>query len=225
MKINVAIDGPAGAGKSTVAQRVANALGYIYVDTGAMYRAVTWKALESGLNPQDRQSVIQLASGLDIRLIPGECRQDVLVDGENVTESIRTSEVNQCVSVVSQIGEVRERMTRLQKEMATAKGVVMDGRDIGTHVLPDAEVKIFLTAAVEERAARRFKEMREKGYSVTMEQLQRDIALRDEMDRKREVSPLFRAQDAILVETTKMTVDQVVEHILILCRSRMNKGI
>lgn len=217
--INIAIDGPAGAGKSTVARLVANALGFIYVDTGAMYRVITLKSIEAGLDPEDSVSIVDLAEATDIRLKPGRDGQQVLADGKDVTEAIRTPPVNNLVSAISQIKRVREILAKRQKEIAAAKGVVMDGRDIGTQVLPDAELKLFLTASVDERAERRYKEMREKHRDISLEQLKRDIALRDQMDEQREISPLSQAKDAILVDSTTMSIPQVVEHILELCRT------
>lgn len=223
-KINVAIDGPAGAGKSTVARLVADALGYIYVDTGAMYRAVTWMTITMGVPPDQTESVIHLAREMNLYFEPGEQGQKVFADGKDITQEIRSTAVNQLVSTISQIPEIRELLSEKQKQMAEAKGVVMDGRDIGTHVLPNAELKIFLTASVDERAARRFKEMSQAGSSITLERLKQEIAERDRMDENREICPLVRAVDAELVNTTEMTILQVVEHILALCNSRRNEA-
>lgn len=212
-RINIAIDGPAGAGKSTVARLVARALRYLYVDTGAMYRAVTALALEAGLSPDDREAVGRLAQRLHIELVPEADGQRVLVDGRDVTGMLRTQEVNRAVPRVASIEAVRRRMTELQRAMARAKGVVMDGRDIGTHVLPDAELKVFLTASPRERALRRYRELGE-GAGVTLEQLEREIIERDRMDEQRELAPLLRAPDARLLDSTGMSVDDVVRQIV-----------
>jgi cytidylate kinase len=218
-KINIAIDGPAGAGKSTVARLVAKALGYVYVDTGAMYRVITWKAIQAGLSLGPDHQIVRLARETDIKLIPGESGQHVLADGEDVTENIRTTAVNNTVSAISQIKEIREILSLRQKEMAAAKGVVMDGRDIGTHVLPDAELKVFLTASVEQRAGRRHRELQQSNQNISLEQLKQDIALRDRTDEQREVSPLRMADDAIFLDSTNMSVSQVVDRILDLSRT------
>ncbi|MBD2861335.1 MULTISPECIES: (d)CMP kinase [Paenibacillus] len=223
-KFNIAIDGPAGAGKSTVARLVAKELGFIYIDTGAMYRAVTWKALQSGITAEDREQLVEIASKLRIELLPGEHGQQVLLDGSDVTGLIRSPEVNQNVSAVSAIPEIRTLLVAKQQEMAEAEGVVMDGRDIGTHVLPDAKVKIFLTASVKERAERRYLEMKARNEDVSLEKLEREIAERDRMDEQREVSPLVRARDAVLLDTTGIAIPQVVERILELTKSAEGKG-
>ncbi|MNJ49617.1 Cytidylate kinase [compost metagenome] len=215
-KINIAIDGPAGAGKSTIARKVANKLGYIYVDTGAMYRAATLYFVGKGIEPQDETVIAEALEGLDIELQPGEDRQQVFVNNKNVTDEIRSIKVNTVVSQYAQIEALRSRLVDLQRQMAERKGVVMDGRDIGTTVLPHAEVKIFMTASVEERAARRYKEMTEKDQ-ITLEQLMHDIAERDRLDQGREISPLTQAKDAILLDTTSMTIEQVVDTIISYC--------
>lgn len=224
-KFNIAIDGPAAAGKSTVARLVAKQLGFIYVDTGAMYRAVTWKALQSGISPERKEHLALMASELRIELLPGDQSQQVLLNGEDVTDLIRSITVNQNVSAVSAIPEIRRLLVAKQQEMAQAKGVVMDGRDIGTHVLPDAELKIFLTASVKERAQRRYLEMKAKGEDVTLGQLEKEIAERDKMDEQREASPLVQAEDAILVDTGGMSIPQVAERILELAKTAAGKGI
>ena len=196
-KLVVAIDGPAGAGKSTVAQLAAKELGYTYIDTGAMYRAVAWKALKAGRPVTDEQILA--------------------VDDEEVTGKIRTPEVSAVVSQVARLGPVREKMVEQQRHMAEAGGVLMDGRDIATHVLPSADVKIFLTASLEERAKRRWKEMREKGYDMTLEELEADIMRRDKADSEREISPLVQAADAELLDTTGMDIAAVVRAIVERC--------
>lgn len=217
-RINVAIDGPAGAGKSTVARLVARKLSYIYVDTGAMYRAITWYMLRESITPDNHQLIDQKVSDMVIELIPEEDVQKVLINGEDVTPHIRSHQVSGQVSQYAKIEGVRSRLSHLQRQMALRKGVVMDGRDIGTTVLPDAEVKIFMTASVEERALRRYKELKDS-ETVTLQQLEHDIAARDRLDESREISPLRRAEDAILLDTTDMDIHQAVEAIVSHCRS------
>jgi CMP/dCMP kinase len=212
-RINIAIDGPAGAGKSTVARMVAKALQYIYVDTGAMYRAVTLKALESGLSIEDNDGVGRLANELDIVLLPGADIQLVLVDGEDVTVRLRSLEINRSVSYVARLETVRVRMAELQRRMAFEKGVVMDGRDIGTHVLPNAELKVFLTASPRERASRRFREL-SPDAGITLDQLEEEITRRDRLDQEREIAPLLQARDARLIDSTGRSVDEVAEEIV-----------
>ncbi|MEK8127425.1 (d)CMP kinase [Paenibacillus filicis] len=223
-KFNIAIDGPAGAGKSTIARLVAGALGFVYVDTGAMYRAVTWRILEEGLREDQTEEMISLTRQSNIRLAPGSNGQAVYVDGQDVTGMIRSAEVTGNVSRVSAISEIRDVLTRKQKEMAAGKGIVMDGRDIGSQVLPDAEVKVFLTASVRIRAERRLKEISDSQPEVTLDQLMTDIARRDRMDEQREASPLVRAPDAVLIDTSGLTIDEVVHRILELAGSRVGGG-
>jgi cytidylate kinase len=224
-KFNIAIDGPAGAGKSTIARMVAGTLGFVYVDTGGMYRAVTWKVLQDGIMPDQAAEAIAAAQRMSIELHPRADGQQVFVDGVDVTKLIRSSAVNEHVSQIASLGEIRQILVAKQKEMAASKGVVMDGRDIGTHVMPDAEIKIFLTASVKERAQRRFKEMQSGGdQSVTLEQLEQDIARRDQMDEQREISPLAQADDALLIDSTTMTIPDVVDAILRLCRDKVGGG-
>ncbi|MBO2945043.1 (d)CMP kinase [Paenibacillus sp. F411] len=220
-RINIAIDGPAGAGKSTVARMVASRLQYIYVDTGAMYRAVTWYMQSHGISAENEQKVLQTVQNMVIELKPHESGQMVLLNGEDVTPFIRSQKVNSEVSRYAQIEDLRHHLVHLQRMMALSKGVVMDGRDIGTTVLPAAEVKIFMTASVKERALRRFKEL-DKAEGITLEQLETDIARRDRLDEEREVSPLRRAEDAVFLDTTDMNIDEVVEYITSFCRTRMD---
>ncbi|MED4955490.1 MULTISPECIES: (d)CMP kinase [Paenibacillus] len=217
-KINIAIDGPAGAGKSTIARMVAGRLSYVYVDTGAMYRAATWYFLRQGIEPDEVDKVLQIVPDLVIELLPGEQGQQVIVNGQDVTEEIRSMAVNAKVSRYAQIEGLRTRLVSLQRQMALRKGVVMDGRDIGTTVLPDAEVKIYMTASVEERARRRYKEMKEQDR-VSFEELVNSIAERDRLDQEREVSPLRQAPDATYLDTTEMTLDEVADRIVSLCRN------
>jgi cytidylate kinase len=222
-KYNIALDGPAGAGKSTVARLVAKELGFIYVDTGSMYRAVTWKILQLGMRPEDTQNVIAAARSMRIDLQPGENGQQVFVDGEDVTSEIRSAEINANVSQVAQIPEVREQLTAIQKRLAEGMGIVMDGRDIGTNVLPDAKVKVYLTASARRRAERRYSEMHNP--QVTLDELEQDIMRRDRMDAERAVSPLQEAADAILLDTTEMCLEEVVNAVLELCRTKVSGGI
>ncbi|MFD3258830.1 (d)CMP kinase [Paenibacillus lentus] len=217
-KINIAIDGPAGAGKSTIARMVASMLSYVYVDTGAMYRAATWYLQSLGIGPEEVDKVLHSVQNLGIELIPGEDGQQVIVNGQDVTAEIRSLTVSSQVSQYAQIEGLRTWLVSLQRQMALRKGVVMDGRDIGTTVLPDAEVKVYMTATVEERAHRRFKEMRDQ-QGITLEMIARDIAERDRLDQEREVSPLRQAEDAILLDTTHLTPREVADRIVSLSES------
>ncbi|TLS53073.1 (d)CMP kinase [Paenibacillus antri] len=220
-KINVAIDGPAGAGKSTVARKVAETLGYIYVDTGAMYRTVTLKALREGADLDDAKALAGLAERTDIRLVPEPGGQKVIMDGEDVTEPIRTKEVTSFVSKVAAVPDIRNVLVRLQRDIADRRGVVMDGRDIGTNVLPDAEVKVFMTASVRIRAERRWLELKEKDPEATVEGLMEAIAARDKSDSERATSPLKQADDAVLLDTSHLTADEAAERIVRLCRQAL----
>lgn len=213
-KIQIAIDGPAAAGKSTTAKLVASRLFYIYIDTGAMYRAITYKALQNGINLEDGEALGELLAGSEIILKQGVNGQSVFLDSVDVTDAIRTDAVTNTVSNVARHSEVRRDMTIRQQHLAAKGGVVMDGRDIGTSVLPDAELKIFLLAGVEERAKRRHAENLKKGFSSDLENLKREIAERDRMDTERVESPLKKADDAIEIDTTFMTIKQVVEAIM-----------
>ena len=212
----VAIDGPAGAGKSTVAQLAARKLGCTYIDTGAMYRAVAWKTLQRK-QPVTDELILDVVKDVHVELAYVEGKTTVSVDGTDVTGEIRTPEVTAIVSQVAALGPVRSRMVELQRRMAAKGSVLMDGRDIATSVLPDANVKIFLTASIEERARRRFKEMQAKGYDVSLEELQKDIAARDKADSEREISPLVQAPDAELLDTSHMGIDEVVQAIVDRC--------
>jgi len=216
-KIAIAIDGPAAAGKSTVAKIVAHKLGYIYIDTGAMYRALTCKALEYRIDLNDGAQLAEILEKTDITLEQGETGQRVYLDGIDTTWEIRTEEVTNHVSQIAKHSLIREEMVRRQQQFAEKRGVVMDGRDIGTHVIPDAEVKIFLIATVEERARRRHEENIQKGFSSNLEKLKEEIALRDKQDTERESSPLVKAADAIEIDTTSCSIHQVAEKILNEC--------
>jgi len=208
--IQIALDGPAGAGKSTIAKQLAAQLDYVYIDTGAMYRAVTLAALEQNLNLEDGQALGELMKSLDLRLTPGDQGQRVFIGEREVTEAIRTNEVTNNVSFVARQAEVRTALVVAQRKLAERGGIVMDGRDIGTVVLPNAELKVFLTASVEERASRRHRENIARGMDSDLPSLQADIALRDKRDSERTVSPLKQAEDAIYLDTTEMNIDQVV---------------
>lgn len=216
-KLVVAIDGPAGAGKSTVAQLAAKELGYTYIDTGAMYRAVAWKVLQQGGEVTD-EKILAVIPDIDVDLSYENGKTTVRVDGQDVTGEIRTPEVSHIVSQVAALGPVREKMVDLQRKMAERGGVLMDGRDIATNVLPGADVKIYLTASIAERANRRYKELREKGLAVNLADIERDIAARDKADMEREISPLVQAEDATLLDTTGMTISEVVARIIGMCR-------
>ena len=216
-KLVVAIDGPAGAGKSTVAQMAAKKLGFTYIDTGAMYRSVAWKTIQQG-KPVTDELIIEVVKDIDVRLNYSDGKTVVLADGKDVSALIRTPEVTAIVSQVAALGPVRSKMVELQREMADVGSVIMDGRDIATNVLPNADVKIFLTASIEERAMRRYKEMKQKGFDVDLEKLKAEIEARDKADSEREISPLVQAEDAELLDTSNMSIDEVVEAILERCR-------
>lgn len=219
-KISIAIDGPAAAGKSTVAKLVAEELSYIYIDTGAMYRALTYKALNHGIDLEHESELHKLLSETKMELVNENKRQAVYLDGIDVTEVIRSKQVTNSVSIVSRHPSVREEMVKRQQLLASDGGVVMDGRDIGTHVLPNAELKVFLNASVEERANRRHEENLQKGFPSDLQQLQEEIAQRDKLDSEREVAPLKRAENAILIDTTTLAINQVAQQILELVKER-----
>jgi len=213
-KINIAIDGPAGAGKSTISKLLASQLGYIHIDTGAMYRAVGLKVLKNNISPHDSRKIVEILNSTDIKIKLVDGKQLVFLDGEDVTEEIRQPEVSMYASDVSKIREVRERLVKMQQDLAKQKGVIMDGRDIGTHVLPNAELKIFLTATAEERAKRRFLELKQKGYDVDYYQLLDEIKKRDQNDMTREFAPLKVADDAIVIDSTSLSIEEVLQKIL-----------
>ena len=218
-KIVVAIDGPAGAGKSTIAKLAAEKLGYASIDTGAMYRSVAWKFLQTG-KAFDEALISDLARTMIIEFKPEASVNRVFVDGTEVTDAIRSSQVTANVSRVAAIGEVRQAMVAQQRRMGESGGVLMDGRDIGTVVFPNAQLKIFLIASVEERALRRYKELVAKGQQVDLAQLQEDIASRDKQDSERAISPLRQAEDALLLDTSDMNIEQVTARILQLVEER-----
>ena len=220
MSFNVAIDGPAGAGKSTIAKAVAKELNLIYVDTGAMYRAMALHMLRNDVEPADTDKVAKECEQAEITLRYEEGVQVVLLNGENVNAFLRTEEVGNATSVISVIPRVREKLVELQQRLAAENDCIMDGRDIGTCVLPDAELKIYLTADSAVRAKRRFDELTAKGQACDLEKIRADIEERDYRDMHRETSPLTQAQDAVLVDTSDMGVEEVIKKIKGLCLER-----
>lgn len=216
--IQIAIDGPAGAGKSTVAKAVARELGLFYVDTGAMYRVIAYKALSLNIALEQDEAVSALAWSTDVQLDHSEARR-VYCDGEDVTQAIREPEVSRAVSLVAAYPKVRERLVELQRQEAKRGGVVMDGRDIGTHVLPEARLKVFLTASLEERAKRRWLELEHSGKKLEYEDVKKDMERRDRLDAERDVSPLIPAADAIILDTSGLSVGDIVKQILDLVRN------
>ncbi|MFZ4452257.1 (d)CMP kinase [Salibacterium aidingense] len=223
-KINIAIDGPAGAGKSTVAKTAASKLQYVYIDTGAMYRALAWAALNHNADIQDEAFLSSLLRRTNIELQPSEDGNRVFVNNEEVTGAIRSNEVTAAVSDVSAHAGVREQMVNKQKELAAGKGAVLDGRDIGTTVLPEAELKVYLIASVEERAKRRHLENIEKGLRSELQMMQKDIQARDEKDAGREISPLIKAEDAVEIDTTNLSIPETADRICELAEERIRKS-
>ncbi len=222
--IQVAIDGPASAGKSTVAKLVAKRFNYVYCDTGAMYRVVTLAALQQGIAMDATKQIADLARQITISFKPGDPEQRVFLNGEEVTTAIRQGEIDNNVSAVAAIPAVRQEMTNQQRQIAQTGGIVMDGRDIGSTVLPDAPVKIFMVATAHERARRRYVENKEKGIATaSLAELQHEIELRDQKDSSRKVSPLVQAPDAIRLDTTKLTIDEVVDKISDIIKKTLNE--
>ncbi|MDD3217934.1 MAG: (d)CMP kinase [Lachnospiraceae bacterium] len=210
----IAIDGPAGAGKSTIAKRVAKNLSYIYVDTGAMYRAMALYLIRNQVKPEETEKIEKASEHADISIAYENGEQQVLLNGENVTSLLRTEEVGNMASKSSANPKVRTKLVELQRKLASKQPVVMDGRDIGTQVLPNANIKIYLTASTHTRALRRYKELNEKGESCNLQTIEEDIALRDHQDMTREISPLKKAEDAVLLDSSDMTIDEVVSKIM-----------
>jgi len=220
----ITIDGPAGAGKSTVARRVAGELGYLYIDTGAMYRALSLAALRRGIAPGDEAALVRLAAAVRIDLEPGPGGTRVLLDGEDVTVAIRHPDVNAIVSQVAGVAGVRAELGRQQQRMAARGGVVLEGRDTGSYIMPSADCKIFLTASFDERVQRRHAELRQQGHAVDLQQVADDIAGRDRSDSTRPVAPLVQPEGAVVIDSTGLTIDEVVARILAACRSATAGG-
>jgi cytidylate kinase len=219
--IQIAIDGPSGAGKSTMAKLVSQKLGIMYLDTGAMYRALALKAIRQNIDTNDSEKVLELLSDFNISIKYEKGSQKVILNGEDVSDKIRTDEVSMGASNVSAIPAVRKRLVELQQKMASNTSVVMDGRDIGTHVLPNADVKIFLTASVAQRALRRYNEQKDKGIlKKSLEEIEKEIEIRDYNDSHRTASPLKQADDAVLLDTSNYTIEESVEKILEIIRSK-----
>lgn len=218
MGINIAVDGPAGAGKSTIAKLVAKEKGYIYVDTGAMYRGLAIHFLDQGIEPGDTDRIIDACRSAQVTIQYEEGIQQVYLNGKNITARLRDEEVGNMASKSSPIPQVRKKLLELQQGLAKEQDVIMDGRDIGTCVLPNADVKVYLTASVETRAKRRFDELTEKGVDCDLEEIKKDIAERDRRDMTREIAPLKQAEDAVLIDSSHMTIDEVVAAITALCR-------
>ena len=211
---NIAIDGPAGAGKSTIAKMAAKKLGYIYVDTGSMYRAMALYFIRNQISGDDEASVSKACADIDISIEYLNEEQVVLLNGENVNSLIRTEQIGKMTSDTSKYKAVREKLLDIQRGLAAKNNVIMDGRDIGTCVLPDAKTKIYLTASSKERAKRRYKELMEKGVTCEIDQIEKDIIARDEQDMNRKIAPLRQAEDAVYLDTSDMTIDEVVDEII-----------
>lgn len=218
MGYNVAIDGPAGAGKSTIAKLVAKEKGYIYVDTGAMYRGLAIHFQDKGIQPQETEKVIEACKDAEVTIAYEDAVQHVYLNGKDISSRLRNEEVGNMASVTSAIPEVRKKLLELQQNLAKTQNVIMDGRDIGTCVLPHADVKVYLTASVETRAKRRYQELQEKGEDCNLEEIAHDIEERDRRDMTREIAPLKQAEDAVLVDSSDMTIAEVVKTIVDLCR-------
>lgn len=221
MGCNIAIDGPAGAGKSTIARKVAKELSFIYVDTGAMYRAMAYYLLKNHVSGENSKEIEEKCQGAEISICYENGEQQILLGEENVTSYLRSEEVGKMASVSSANGKVREKLLSLQRNLAAQNDVVMDGRDIGTTILPNADVKIYLTASADTRAQRRYQELTEKGESCDLEEIKKDIIARDERDMNREVSPLKQAEDAVLVDSSHMGIEEVTEEIIRIYREKV----
>ena len=221
MKFNIAIDGPAGAGKSTIAKRVAAQLGFMYVDTGAMYRTIAVYLLREQVDCENEALLAQALDNISIGMKYGDGQQRMLLNGEDVTGLIRTQEVGQMASISSAKAIVREKLLALQRGLAAEHDVIMDGRDIGTRILPDADLKIYLTASTEARARRRFLELEQKGEHPSLEQIEAEIRERDTRDMNRSVAPLKQAEDAVLVDSSDMSIEQVTDRIVSLAKEKM----
>lgn len=216
--MNIAIDGPAGAGKSSIAKLVAKKLSYVYIDTGAMYRTMALYFLKQGIDTKDEAAVCEKCEEIDIKITYENGEQQIFLNGENVSQEIRQEQVGNQASVVAAYGKIREKLVALQRDMAASTDVIMDGRDIGTVVLPNAEVKVYLTASSAVRAQRRYKELCEKGVECDIAKIEEDIIARDQQDMNREISPLRQAEDATLVDSSDMTIEEVVSTICALVK-------
>ncbi len=212
----IALDGPAGAGKSTLARLLARKLDYRYLDTGAMYRAVTWTALKQGIDIKDKDGLTRLAEDIDIEFLPPDRNgiSPVVVNGIPLTQEIREPVINENVSYIARIKGIREAMVKQQRKIAGSGGIIIDGRDIGSNVFPDADLKFFITATLEERAKRRFDELKGKNPSLTLEEVKEEISARDKIDLNRETAPLIKAEDAILLDTTSLSIREALEKAL-----------
>ena len=220
MGYNIAIDGPAGAGKSTIAKLVAKELGYIYVDTGAMYRGMAIYFLQQKIGGEEKEKIAEASRNANVSIAYEDGAQQIYLNGENVTAKLREEAVGNMASVSSAVPEVRGQLLALQRNLAQKENVVMDGRDIGTNILPHADTKIYLTASVETRANRRFLELEQKGVMCNMEDIAKDIEERDYRDMHRDIAPLRQAEDAIYVDSSNMTIEEVVKEILSHCKGR-----
>ena len=219
MAFNIAIDGPAGAGKSTIAKMVAKELSFVYVDTGAMYRAMSLYFIRNNIDSADKEKIKNVCKDINVTIEYIDDKQQVILNGENVTDLIRTEEVSNMTSAISVYSEVRQKLMDLQRKLAITRDVIMDGRDIGTTVLPNANIKIFLTADTKVRAKRRYLELTERKTSCNIEEIEKDIIERDKRDMTRAISPLKQAEDAILVDTSNMSIDEVVAEIIKIYRN------
>lgn len=211
---SIAIDGPAGAGKSTIAKTIAKKMGFVYVDTGAMYRAIALYFLRKGVDGKDGETIKSMCPDIHVTIEYKDGEQQVILNGENVSGLIRTEEVGSMASLTSAQPAVREALLQLQRDMAKSADILMDGRDIGTNVLPNADLKIYLTASVEVRAKRRYDELTEKGVSCELSDIERDIKERDHQDMTREIAPLMQAEDAVLLDSSDMTIEEVVDAVI-----------
>lgn len=220
-KLTIAIDGPSGSGKSTVAMSLAKRLGYVYIDTGAMYRSVALRVKEKGIPPEDELALNQLASSLHITFITKEEQTHVLCDGNDVTEAIRTPEISRLASTISKRKGLRKALVQMQREMGKGGGVILEGRDIGTVVFPDADIKFYLDAEGEERIRRRYHEMMEKGVRVDFKETQEELRQRDHNDMHRDHSPLKKAEDAVFIDSTHRSVEEVVEEMIRIIKERI----
>lgn len=223
MGMNVAIDGPAGAGKSTIAKEVAKELGYIYVDTGAMYRAIALYLIRNGVKAEENELISEKCKEADVTIEYVDGKQVVFLNGEDVNGFIRTEEVGSMASSSSTNQDVRKRLLGLQRELAEKNNVIMDGRDIGTNILPNAQAKIYLTASIEVRAKRRYDELVAKGIECDYEEIKKEIAIRDERDMNRDIAPLRQAKDAVLLDSSELSVEEVKERMIQIIKSKIEK--